>query len=243
MALRFRSGSLFRAALAVLTAGTALLFTACASGDHRPPRPPFPVEDDPCASYCLVWVPPVYRDVPCVEPGCGKWRTEKVMKEKLDFIEVCKPGKYTQHCVPDQCRHENFVQVTPAKDEWKKVCCPCSCEECWQKVKIPPKYKVCKKCETDQGFTYCSFCPPEYDVVPCKTRVCEEKQVYCPAVPKVTYRKEVYAPGHWEWQKRYDCVVPKTCPEKKLCVSPAVECPTCPEPAPMAPPKKTCGCR
>ena len=232
MAHRFGTLSALAAAAALVTAG-------CSSGG-RPPRPPFPVDDDPCASYCAVWVPPVYRDVPVVQPGCGKYKCEKVQKEQLDFVEVCKPAKYTPKCVPDKCRHENFVQVTPGRDDWKKVCCPCSCEDCYRKVHVPPKYKLCERCETDQGFTYCSFCPPEYDVVPKKCRVCEDKQVYCPPEFKVAYRKELYAPGHWEWQKRYDCTFPKACPAKKLCVPPCAEPDFCPPPAP--PPAAPCGC-
>ena len=57
-------------------------------------------------------------------PGRRRLRRQQALIRVDTFVEVCKPGKYTQHCVPDECRHENFVQVTPARDEWKKVCCP-----------------------------------------------------------------------------------------------------------------------
>src|SRR6187397_2261779 len=96
---------------AVALGGVAALATAgCSSG--RAPAP-YPTDPDPCASYCLKWVPPVYRPTAKLTPSCGKTVTCKVPVQKVEFCEVCRPGRYEQRCVADQCRRYGAVQVEP----------------------------------------------------------------------------------------------------------------------------------
>src|SRR5262245_42714607 len=64
-------------------------------------KPPYPLDPDPNAVYCLCWVPPTYHKVPkvvCCRPEC--FDTEKVFRKKIEFCEVCKPGCYTEKKCP-----------------------------------------------------------------------------------------------------------------------------------------------
>lgn len=213
---------------ATALAAAALLVTAgCSSSQGA--KPPFPSDPDPCAAYCLHWVPPVYREVPKFVPGCGKVVTKNVPVERVEFCEVCKPGVCKTVCVPDQCRRYGAVEVEPARDEWVKVNCPdpCTgcCEDCWKVVRVPPKYKWCEKCETEKGFAYCYTTPPEYDVVAKTVRTCEQVPQYVPSPGKVVMVQELFSPGHWEWQKRYDCRDCRTCPKPPDCAPMGAPCP------------------
>jgi hypothetical protein len=235
-----------RLAALLSVAVVASTLTACASG--KPPRPPFPVEDDdPCASYCLVWVPPAYRDVPCVvktKNACSVWKD--VCVEKTVYTEVVKPAEVKQVCVPDTCRNTAIVQVKPAHDEWVCVKCrdctaSCCGQDCWKKVHVPPQYDWCEKHETEKGFTYCVETPPEYGVI-AEVKTCPEQRCkYVPAQYGVEWRRECYAAGHWEWQKRYCPECPPKC-LKAVC-GPPPSGPCC-EPCPPAcpPPAPACGC-
>ena len=209
--------------LTIFLGAAALLATAgCASS--KGPRPPFPSDPDACAAYCLKWVEPVYRDVPVVSGPCGKCVTQKVRVERVEFDEVVKPGCYETRRTPDRCRQFGAVEVEPARDEWVRVACndPCGCgvnKDCYKPVRIPPKYKWCEKTETEKGIAYCAFTPPEYAIVPRTVTKCETVERYVPADPKVTYRKELFEPGHWVWEKRYDCpsCEKKACPPRPNC--------------------------
>src|SRR5947207_14292415 len=47
------------------------------------PKPPYPDDPDPCAAYCLCWVPPTCRDVPRLVCCCPEQcRTEKVFRHR-----------------------------------------------------------------------------------------------------------------------------------------------------------------
>ena len=121
----------------------------CSSG---PARPPFPVGAGDCETYCLVWVPPTYRDVPdvvCCKPGCVRQETRCV--RKVEFDEVCKPESYTPKCAPCQTRQEAVVQCSPGSDRWVPTKCPCTCGECWRHERVPPTYKICDKTVTEAG--------------------------------------------------------------------------------------------
>ncbi len=224
MAMRKHGARSVLAGLALATAASA--FGGCASS--KPPRPPFPTDDDPCAAYCLVWVPPTYRDVPCLvqrDDGGARWRD--VCVEKTVYREVEKPAEYVQRDIPDECRAYGIVQTTPAREEW--VCVKCrdctsDCnEDCWKKVRIPPQYEWCQKHETKDGWSYCAFTPPEYGIV-AETVTCTEKRCdYVPPSYEVAHKREVYEPGHWEWQKKYCAEEPAKC-LKAVC-APCDSCP------------------
>jgi hypothetical protein len=142
--------------------------------------------------------------------------TENVPVQKVVFTEVCRPGACNTVHVPDACRRYGAVEVEPSRTEWVKVKCtdPCTCceEDCWKAVRVPPKFKWCEKIETEQGFLYCSNAPTQYDVVATTVTACEKVERYVPCEPKVQIVQELYAPGHWVWEKRYDCRVPSKCP-------------------------------
>jgi hypothetical protein len=222
--------------LLVLVAA-AFAAAGCGSGGVRPndpshaALPPYPADADPCAAYCLVWVPPVYRDVPKLCPCPGHTVKETIPEQKVVFEEVCKPGCYETREIPDRCRHSAIVQVSPSREEWLPVSCPggCPCEpgqgNCWKRVVLPPEYKVCETTQTEKGVQYCAFTPPEREVV-AKTVRCDVTHTrYVPADYSVTYVKELVTAGHYEWQVRYDCAEPMLPPIKKVCV-----------------PKTGCGC-
>jgi hypothetical protein len=211
---------------AALAAAAAFVSAGCSSGGAG--RPPYPTDPDPCASYCLKWVPPVYRPTPkfCAAPG--KVVTRNVPVEKVVFQEVCRPGRCETKCVPDQCRRYGAVEVQPARTEWVKVKCkdPCTCceEDCWKAVRVPPKFAWCEKCEVEKGFEYCSWTPPEYDVVARTVRSCEKVPTYIPGGATAVMVPELYTPGHWVWEKRYDCRECKTCPPPPNCAPMGAPC-------------------
>ena len=217
--------------LLALVAAAFTVAGCCGSGgtSHRScgdpgALPPFPVDADPCAAYCLVWVPPVYRDVPtyCPKPGCEV--TERVPMEKVVFEEVCKPGCYTPHQTPDRCRRNAIVQVGPSREEWVQVSCPggACCDpgrgDCWKRIVHPPEYKVCETCETEKGISYCTYCPPEREVVAKTVRCDIERTRYIPADLEIVWKKECMVPGHYEWQVRYDCTDAALPAPKRTCV-------------------------
>lgn len=214
-------GSRFAAALG---AALALFAAGCSS---RAPAP-FPADPDPCAAYCPKWVPPVYRSVPKLCVGPSKTCVENVTVKRVEFCETCKPGVCETRCVPDQCRQYGAVEVEPARNEWVQVKCPdpCGCggECCWKQVRVPPKYKWCPKCETEEGFTYCAFTPPEYDVVPVTVTRCEKVKRYVPPSFKVVWQQDLYEPGHWTWVRRYDCPECPPCPSKPDCAPMGAPC-------------------
>ena len=190
------------------------------------PKPPYPVDADPCSAYCLCWVPPTCREVPhlvCCKPEvCCK---EKVFRNRVDFEEVCTPGCYEKKTCPCKTRTMEFVQTTPGHREWQRVDCCGPCPECYCPVDCPPTYKCCEKTVTEKGVEYCAFKPPQYDVVAKCRKECVEMPVHVPAQYKVVWENEPFQPGHWEWRKNPNCV-----------------CPSC-QPAPCAPPPPPpCAC-
>ena len=219
-----------RHAWAFVAAIVGVGLAGCSS--NRPPKPPFPAGAENCSTYCLVWVPPVYRDVPEVvpcKPGCVK--VETVCVRKTEFDEVCRPGRYEKKCSPCTTHQEAVVQATPGSDRWVKTKCGCSCDECYRHERIPPTYKICDKTVTDAGVEYCAYQEPEYDVVP-RVKICKEKrETYQPAEYGVKWRQELFQAGHWQWEKR-NCDTPKCAPKPTYVPKPACGCPTAPR----------CGC-
>ncbi len=205
--------------LVVLGGVAGLGLAGCSSAGHGP----FPTDPEPCATYCPKWVEPVYRPVPrLVETRPSCMQTVKVPMQRVEFAEVVKPAEYTPKCVPDECRKYAAVEVEPAHDEWVKVACadPCGCtsKECWKQIRVPAKYKWCEKTETEKGFKYCAFTPPEYEIVPHTVTSCQPVQRYVPAQYGVMWDKELFQPGHWSWEKRYDCGEAKRpCPPTGSC--------------------------
>lgn len=207
-------------AIAILGVGVA----GCSSSSRKNPNLPFPVGAEDCSTYCRVWVPPTYRDVPevvCCKPG--KCQTKEVCVRKVEFQEVVRPGCYETKRSPCRChKEEAFVQVSPGSDRWVPTTCGCSCQDCFRHERIPPTYKLCEKTVTDKGVEYCAFQEPEYDVVPCAKTVKEKVSVYKPAEYSVRWNQELFQEGHWEWRK---------------CNNPApAQC------GPCAPPTPPCGC-
>jgi hypothetical protein len=228
-------------------AAAAFLATAAcnSAGQYDTGRaypPPMPVDADPCAAYCLVWVPPVYRDVPRVvgcKPGCLECDT--VRKTKVVFEEVCTCGRCEEKTVPDRCRKTEVVQVTPPKDLWLPAQCPpapgcqakpdypgtCgrpSCTgapvldgQCWQRVTVPGDVRTCEKCETEAGFTYCVQHPPKFDITTSRVCVEEPRSRYVPGEYRVVWEKECFQPGHYAWQRRYDCAPAAMPPLRSTC--------------------------
>jgi hypothetical protein len=212
-----------------LLAGAALGAAGCSSGTAKPP---FPADPDPCAAYCLKWVPPVYRDVPRVtmtKAPCV--RSYEVCTHETRARSVCVPGECKTITVPDVCRETAIVQVKPPRWEWRQVecedCYGCEVECCWRRVRVPPEYDVCPKCETEEGFTYCVTTPPQRDVVfeqvPCTQSRCE----YVPAEYGVCYDKECWTPGHWVWEKRDCAPPPPECPKCVCAPCPSEQGPYC----------------
>ena len=211
-----------RHAWAFVAAFVGIGLAGCSS--NRPQKPPFPAGAEDCSTYCLVWVPPVYRDVPQVvpcKPACLK--VETVCVRKTEFDEVVRPATCEKKCSPCTTHTEAVVQATPGCDRWVKTKCGCSCDECYRHERIPPTYKLCDKTVTDKGVEYCAYREPEYDVVP-RVKVCKEKrETYQPAEYGVVWGKELFQEGHWQWEKR-------TC-DKPACA-----------PKPTCAPKPACGC-
>ncbi len=200
-----------------------LATAGCSSSSSRMPVAP-PADPDPDATYCLVWVPPAYREVPRVVPcGSGHVRSERAERVVYDFEEVVKPGCYEAKCTPDRCRTTQEIEATPARREWVKVeCCGPDGQDCYRSVEVPPTYRVCEKTVTEKGVEYCAFTPPQYDVVAHERRECIERPVYVPPEYRVVYERECFEAGHWEWQKRYT-----GCSEPARPCAPAPAAPSC----------------
>ena len=200
----------FSRALAIAAAVLGFGAAGCSSSGPRvPSKPPFPVGAEDCSTYCLVWVPPTYRDVPRVE-CCKPGRVENQSRcvAKVEFDEVCRPGRYEPKCTPCTTRTEAVVQASPGSDRWVPTkcadACGCNTGDCYRHERIPPTYKVCDKTVTEKGVEYCAYREPEYDVV-ARTKYCKEcVEVYKPAEYRVVRDKELFQEGHWQWQKR-DC--------------------------------------
>jgi hypothetical protein len=212
---------------ALAVASAAFLAVGCSSTA----KPPFPTDPDPCASYCLVWVPPVYRDVPklvCEKPSCTKG--VNVCYDRTRFTSVEVPGCYTEKCVPDECRTYAIVQATPARVDWQEVECEDGCGRdvdcCWKPVRTPPTFEVCEKVETDLGYEYCAFTPPQHKIVATTERCVERVEKYVPPEYRVQYVKELYSPGRYEWQMRYCDEVKR---QEKVVCAPCTSCARCPK--------------
>ena len=210
----------------LLCATVAIAGAFFATGCSSTHIPAFPSDPDPCASYCLVWVPPVYTQVPhvVVEKPSGT-APKTICYDKVSFKECVKPGMYIQKCVPDECRAYGIVEATPAREEWKPVKCKdgcgCGLDNCFKRVHVPASYDWCEKKETEKGFEYCAFTPPEYTIVESKQRCMETTRKYVPPQYRIDYCQELYAPGHYEWQASY-CAEPTRC-ERAVC-APCTSC-------------------
>ncbi|MCC7140259.1 MAG: hypothetical protein IT460_17700 [Planctomycetes bacterium] len=215
--------------LVAATAVATLVLSACASSSgRRPSAPPFPTDPDVDATYCRVWVPPTYREVPrLVECAPCRVEHEKAFRRELTFKEVCTPGSYETKCTPCRTRTEVEVQATPGRTDWAKVDCGCGTGECYRPVEVPPTTCSCEKTVTEKGVSYCAFHAPTYDVVMKEKRVCVDRPVHVPAEYRVVWEKQEFEPGRWEWHKRTDCAEP-TCGVK------TVRAPSCSDPCDRA---------
>lgn len=230
--------SLLAVLSAMLSAVAALSLAGCCGrggGGGVATRPPYPTDPDPCAAYCLVWVPQTYREVPTLvecKPSCTDCKS--VWAKQINFCETCTPSHYEPRCRPDVCREYGVVEVTPGYTDWESVeCCPapgvCGKPCCYRPVKRPPTYKVCKKTETEQGIEYCAYTPPEYEVYRYDTLVGMCAPVHSPAEYKVAYKQELFENGHYAWIKRdCGCAPARTEPPKCVCTpQPVAGCGSC----------------
>lgn len=202
-----------------LLAGMAAAFAGCSSGSARYGScaslpPDLPTDPEPCTTYCRVWVPPVYRQVPKlvqVQPPHMVSQEETVCR--LRFQEVCVRPRETRVCrTPDTRCESSLVQVKPGGYKWKPSGeDPCG-QECWEYCYEPPAYQWCNKVVTQEGIEYCTEVPPEYKTVAYREPVTECRDVCVPGEYKVEWVQEVYRPGYWAWKPSKNCT-DCDCPE------------------------------
>lgn len=168
-----------------------------------------PANPEACTKYCKVWVEPVYRDKPvlCVkEQGCDTVE-ETVCRTR--YREVCEPGcQYTVKTCGKQC-DQAVVQVRPGGYKWKRE------GDCWKYCYEEPCYQWCNKVVREEGIEYCMEVPPEYRVEAYHEPVTRYRTVRRPNKYEVEWVKELYTPGHYEWQPSKlcgDCDCPGPCP-------------------------------
>ncbi len=178
-----------------------------------------PTNPEPCTKYCKVWVDPVYRDVPVIartKPGCVERVPETVCETR--YREVCvKPRcQYDVRMAGKQC-DQAVVQVRPGGYKWKRD------GECWKYCYEEPCYRWCNKVVQEEGIEYCMEVPPEYRVEAYHEPVTRYRTCRTPAEYCVEWVKEVYSPGHYEWQPTKECTscdCPAPCPQVPMRKSP-----------------------
>jgi hypothetical protein len=183
------------------------------SGGCLPPN--LPADPEPCTKYCKVWVPPTYRPKPkVVMTRPGYTRQVQGCKMEARYQEICvKPRETRWICEPGQVSCEDaVVQVSPGGYKWKDAGCGCY-RYCYE----PPVYQWCNKVVTEEGIDYCTERPPEYEMKVWHEKVPTCRQEYVPAEYGVCWEKEVFIPGHWEWQAVKEC--------------PSCDCPQVPPPS------------
>jgi len=173
----------------------------CGSGGYLPPT--LPPDPEPCTKYCKVWVPPTYRPRPRVvqtSPGYTQWVDGCKMEAR--YQEVCvKPREERRICQPGKVSCEDaVVQVSPGGYTWKDAGGGCY-RYCYE----PPVYQWCNKVVSEEGIDYCTERPPEYEMKVWHERVPTCRQQYVPAEYDVCWEKEVFIPGHYEWQPVKEC--------------------------------------
>jgi len=218
--MRDRKTTISLIALALL----ALTVAGCASrgpaayGSCATLPSDLPADPEPCTTYCRVWVPPTYRNVPKVKQTCPpKVETEAYQTCRLRFQEVCvKPRQVKQCRTADKRCEQAVVQVKPGGYKWKPTGSLDECgQECWSYCYEPPCYQWCNKVTTEKGIEYCTEVPPEYKTVAYREPVTECRQVCQPAQYKVEWHQEVFRPGYWAWKPNKDCTScdsPVVCP-------------------------------
>jgi hypothetical protein len=215
--------SRIRAAAPTLLALAVVAFVAagCCSSPCTSTLPSdLPSDPALCASYCKVWVPPVYRERPrLVQTKAPCNETVPVPMTELRVQQVCvKPVERKTVRLPGKRCEQAVVQTKPGGWKWRQV------GDCWKYCYEPPCYQWCNKVVEEEGIEYCTETTPEYQTVVTQEPVTRYRQEYVPGEYKVVYDQEVYRPGHWEWQVRKDCggcECPAPCPtmpcEKKTC--------------------------
>jgi hypothetical protein len=208
----------------LVLAVAAAAFVGCSSsgspsqGSCAVLPPDLPNDPEPCTTYCRVWVPPVYRDVPkLVQVKPPRMVTKEETVCRLRFQEVCVKPRETKLCRTPGTRCESsVVQVRPGGYKWKPTGEVDSCgQECWSYCYEPPCYQWCDKVVTEDGIEYCAEIPPEYKTVAYREPVVECRQECAPGEYEVEWVKEVYRPGYWAWKPSKnctDCDCPAPCP-------------------------------
>lgn len=147
-------------------------------------------------TYCRVWVPPVYRDVPSIEPIPGHMVTETRSAMKTQFFErqVQPKREYWLEKKPTDA-DMTAVEVSPGGWKWSQVN-----GDCWQYCYTPPQHAYCAKKVKEDRITFCNEEPAQYETVArsCPTTVTEQK--YVPGGYRVVWKRECYRPGHYVWQ-------------------------------------------
>lgn len=203
-----------------LALGLALLLTTgcasstrsygegCGCGPCPVPCPPcgltatdMPKDPDPCAKYCRVWVPPVYRHVPRLEIARDGYMTSEqktVMETRFVEREVKPARGYHVSSQPTSCT-ETAVELTPGGWRWQDAGCGC-----WKYCYTPPSYAWCSKTVKEEGISYCNEEPAEYETVAvtCPKKTCASRYV-APEYRSV-WVKECVKPGHWQWVAKDD---------------------------------------
>jgi hypothetical protein len=160
-----------------------------------------PANPEACTSYCKVWVDPVYRDKPVLcqtKPGCTETVPETVMKTR--YREVCEQPTcyYDVRMAGKQC-DQAVVQVSPGGYKWKRD------GQCWKYCYEEPCYQWCNKVVQEDGIEYCMEVPAEYRVEAYHEPVTRYRSVRTPPEYGVKWVKELYTPGHYEWQPTKNC--------------------------------------
>ena len=121
--------------------------------------------------------------------------------------------------------------ICPGGYKWKRD------GDCWRYCYEEPCFQWCNKVVQEDGIEYCMEVPPEYHVEVTHEEVMRPRTVYVPAEWDTKWVKELYTPGHYEWQPTKecnDCDCPSPCPTLPYRKSPCPEgsaitnnCPPC----------------
>ncbi len=197
--------------------------------------PDLPASPDPTKKYCKVWVPPTYRNVPKLvkcAPGCTTTEDVKIMQTRAYDVLV-EPGRGKCATTCGTTCEESLVQVKPGGYRWE------DCGGCWQYKWRPPQYKWCQRKVRDEGIDYCFETPAKYKTVVETRPVVKQRTKYVPPKYRISYAKEIYKPGHYEWRAEGECACT---PDRRKWSTPRVQAKKCGGCPPRPRVALDCGC-